>query len=115
MYKDWIDEHYPDKKSAMLQCKEATKLMAEEFPELRRVRGNVMVGVDYRPHWWLVATDGSIVDPTYRQFTNISFYEEHDESMGDSHGKCRRCGELLYRSKGDDSYLCRECLPLTSS
>lgn len=110
-YDLWILEHYPDGNSAYLKCAEATEKMVETFPELKRVRGLASVEEPYNmpptrtPHWWCVAPDGAIVDPTEHQYpTKIISYEESDETRGPPTGKCPNCGCLCY----EGSYLCSD-------
>jgi len=75
-YASWISANYPTAQSAVLSCAEATQRMSATFPELLRTRGEVMVGVDYRPHWWCVSPDGTIVDPTVHQWPQkVTIYE----------------------------------------
>ncbi len=109
--KKWIDANYPTKESALMKCAEATLEMCAAFPELVRVRGHVMVGCDLRPHWWCVDRCGQIIDPTEHQYKYpIVFYQIHEEGDEEPIGKCFCCGELLYLSRGDESYRCRDCI-----
>ena len=94
-YREWIEES----SFGRGDCAEATIAMSEAFPELRRVRGHyycVLLGE--RPHWWLVAPDGSVVDPTSVQFPSngIGQYVEWDESQPEPTGKCPNCGGYCY-------------------
>ena len=59
-------------------CGAAVAAMVLEFPELQPVSGFVDVeGEDWlKPHWWAVAPDGTIVDPTASQFERINEYVE---------------------------------------
>ena len=108
----WITERYPTPESARLQCAEATSAMLRDFPDLRRIRGHVMVGIDYRPHWWCVDSADDIVDPTAHQWSPPPvFYEPLPDDAEEPHGKCHHCGSLLFRSRGADSYFCEECKP----
>lgn len=111
-YTHWIAEHYPSTESASLKCAEATLTLVATFPELRRVRGHVMVGVHLRPHWWCVTPEGGVVDPTAHQWPHAPvFYAALPDDAEDPHGKCLHCGELLFRSRGADSHLCEDCNP----
>ncbi len=112
LFGSWIAERYPTAESAKLQCAEATAAMVEAFPQLRRVRGQAMVGIDFRPHWWCVTPDGEIIDPTAHQWPALPvFYEALPEDAEEPRGKCIYCGELLFQSRGADSYLCENCKP----
>lgn len=110
-YELWIQDNYPDSDSAYLKCAEATEEMIAAFPELKRVRGLASVAEPYNlpptrtPHWWCVAPDGTIVDPTKHQYpTSILSYEEVDESRGPPSGKCPNCGGFCYCG----AYLCSD-------
>ncbi|MBK9952853.1 MAG: hypothetical protein IPP10_15500 [Candidatus Competibacteraceae bacterium] len=109
-YQTWIEEHYPTPESARLHCAEATAAMITKFPELRRVRGHAFIGLSFRTHWWCVASDGTIVDPTAHQWALLPLqYNVIPNDAEEPHGKCYECGVLLFRSKGDDSYYCMGC------
>lgn len=73
-------------------------MMVEQFPELRLVRGFVRGGGH---HWWCVAPNGQIIDPTAAQFGDSltpADYEEFDESLTHTlpTGKCPNCADFLY-------------------
>lgn len=93
----WIDEHVSG--NCYGHCAEVTAAMAEAFPELTRVRGHYYcVAWGERAHWWLVDTDGTIVDPTAEQFPSHGngHYEPWKEGAPEPTGKCANCGELVY-------------------
>jgi hypothetical protein len=95
-YRDWIDKNVTE---AMGKCAEVTALMVSQFPELTRVRGHYYCVVwGEREHWWCVATDGSIVDPTASQFPSKGrgHYEPWVEGTPEPTGVCPNCGELVY-------------------
>ena len=109
-YSTWISAQYPTSESARLQCASATLAMVEEFPHLRRVRGQAMVGIDFRPHWWCVTPDDETIDPTAHQWpAQPVFYEALPDDAEEPSGKCIYCGNLLFRSMGANSYLCKNC------
>src|SRR5690625_6074281 len=92
-YNDWISEHYPTPDSARLRCAEATAEMCDSFPELNRARGHVLVGVQYRPHWWCESPAGEVIDPTAHQWESPPIVYERLESEEEPHGKCMYCGD----------------------
>lgn len=50
-------------------CAEHTLAMQQKFPELVRIRGHYDCPFHGKIcHWWLVAPNGEIVDPTVSQF-----------------------------------------------
>jgi len=59
-----------DYKTYSGKCKEMSEDMIAKNPELKLVRGHYYCPIWNRdePHWWCVAPDGTIVDPTARQF-----------------------------------------------
>ena len=105
----WISEHYPTPESAKLKCAEATLAMCAAFPELIRIRGHVMVGIDFRPHWWCETPSGDTVDPTAHQWPGGVVFYERLESEEEPHGKCLNCGEEIFRSRNDSSFTCASC------
>lgn len=107
MYDAWIRTHVPEDPTGM--CSDVTKQMIIEFPELRRVRGHVRWPGETRPwpHWWCIAPDGCIVDPTAAQFPPQMIYMAHDEREPEPTGKCPECGDYTYHSNtfcSDDHY-----------
>jgi hypothetical protein len=77
IYKIWI-ENWLSRNNPVGKCAEATMEMKKAFPELTRVGGDFFCPKWLQSsHWWLIAPDGSIVDPTIGQFiyTNDSQYK----------------------------------------
>ena len=110
--RDWSDIHGGD---VCQTCKEASAEMVKRFSELKQVRGHVvMVGApdgDKRPwpHWWCVAEDGLIVDPTREQFPCSSLeYTPIDESRT-LVGKCMHCGGVVYAETGTAPFCSEKC------
>ena len=98
VYDEWIAGYKALHKSVLGMCQSATLEMATSFPELKRVRGHVK---HLGPHWWCIAPDGSIIDPTVSQYPyipDLSQYEEFDESLAETlpTGMCMNCGGHLY-------------------
>jgi len=94
-YDEWIAS-YPHK-NRVGACGGATKEMCKEFPELKRVPGFVSTIHGLMEHWWCVAPDGSIVDPTKDQFKGgVLSYQEVGDSDSVRLGKCMNCGAEIY-------------------
>lgn len=102
-YAAWVNEHCPTYEKAFGNCRYIATLMAKAFPELRLVRGFFhSVAWGQRGHWWCVAADDSIVDPTAHQFPPhnepaaampVECYEEFTGSDKDlPTGVCAECG-----------------------
>lgn len=103
-YAAWIDAyiaerlprcHPPEPRVAVLgSCASATEQMVKAFPELRRVAGFY----GGREHWWCVAPDGTVVDPTAAQFDPGFAYEEYDAARHGPRrsGRCPECGDDVY-------------------
>ena len=103
-YAEWIRAHVPSDPTG--RCAEITGQMAATFPELTRVRGHYRWTQDEAPwpHWWCVAPDGAIIDPTATQWPDggLGEYLPHDESQPEPTGKCPNCGGYCY----EERYLC---------
>ena len=97
-YRDWIDRHYICAADCYGKCHQAARIMQEAFPELRIVVGYVTAGSwGERDHAWLVAPDGSIVDPTAQQFQQgVSDYQEWKPGDPVNVGPCANCGEDIW-------------------
>ncbi|HLG27439.1 MAG TPA: hypothetical protein VI423_06600 [Paenisporosarcina sp.] len=102
-YDNWIQEYRIANKVLRGFCWSASKLMQEKFHELKQERGYVITeDGGWHQHWWCVAPDGQIYDPTVTQFgTTIIRYEPYDE---EEHGplptgKCLNCSELIFNGK----------------
>jgi len=78
--------------------------MKNSFPELTKIRGYILTEHGEQPHWWLVDSNGIIIDPTATQFKAIGGYFPWDESQPEPTGKCPNCSELCY----DYHTLCSE-------
>lgn len=89
-------------------CAEITEKMAAAFPELKRVRGHYYDAFwGERGHWWLVAPDGSIVDPTKAQFPDKNGeYIPWREGEEEPTGKCMNCAAYTYGGKDCCSVEC---------
>ena len=99
-YELWI-ENWLLSNSPNWACETATKLMAEEFPELTRVPGRVVCEVQgSMNHWWLENEDEEIVDPTVSQFQipNGLIYEKWTPGTPTKVGKCMNCGESIFEN-----------------
>jgi hypothetical protein len=97
IYSEWIAANVEG--DGYGQCAEVTTAMVEAFPELRRVRGQYFcVTWGMRTHWWLVAPDRSIVDPTATQFPSQGdgLYVEWHEGDEEPTGKCPNCSGYVY-------------------
>lgn len=78
-------------------CGSLSAEAVRRFPELRLVRGRC----GWSEHWWCLAPDGTIIDPTVKQFRagiTAGDYRFLDESTADrlSTGMCGNCGGPLY-------------------
>lgn len=106
-YAEWIAAEVPANPIGL--CAAVTATMAEQFPELKRVRGHYYCHAwGNRAHWWLVTEQGEIVDPTAAQFPSggLGLYEEYAEGSPEPSGKCAGCGGYVY---GGGSFCSGEC------
>lgn len=76
------------------KCKELSEAAAAADPTLRLVRGHYFCPIwnTNEPHWWTVRPDGTIFDPTARQFPSAGagIYEEFDGFFS-----CAECGKSV--------------------
>lgn len=96
-YQEWIAANV--KGDGYGQCAEVTAAMAQAFPELTRVRGHYLdAWWGERAHWWCIAPDGTVVDPTAAQFptAGAGVYLPWDEGAEEPSGKCIECGAYVY-------------------
>lgn len=82
------------------RCAYFCKCFIKWFPHLHLVAGHFN---EFTEHWWLVDTDGTIVDPTAEQFGNaIGEYEPITSGKyAFAVGKCPNCGEYMYSNEPD--------------
>lgn len=72
------------------KCREMSEALVAENPSLRLVRGYYYCPIWGRQeHWWTEKPDGTVVDPTAKQFPSkgIGEYEEFDGLL-----YCENCG-----------------------
>lgn len=80
------------------KCKELAEQACKEDPSLRLVRGHYWCPIwnSNEQHWWAVRPDGTIVDPSARQFPSkgLGEYEEFDGIV-----TCEECGRRIAGEK----------------
>ena len=76
------------------RCQELSKAAVAADPTLRLVRGHYFcpLWASNEPHWWTVRKDGTIFDPSSRQFPSDGrgIYEEFDGNV-----ECSECGKHM--------------------
>jgi len=114
-YAEWIAAYVEKFGDVTGLCEEATVGMLAQFSELKRVRGHVRWQGQREkpwPHWWCVAPDGSIVDPTVEQFPAVELvYEAWDERRPEPTGKCHDCGDYVF---GGSEFCSQKCAASTA-
>ena len=115
-YEEWIEQYVASQPSRFVRgkCADATSKMVEAFPELRRACGFAFCAWGRDQHWWCVAPDGAIVDPTAEQFAScggVFLYEEIDPNNEEDRkrvptGRCMNCGDDVYEGKTFCSEAC---------
>ncbi len=113
-YEQWIAARLQTGADPFCKCAEWTQDMLQDFPELKRVRGEVTLSsLMTREHWWLEDPEGNVVDPTAAQFkqpyyggASILVYCARDESQPEPTGMCPNCGEYCYEGS---AMCCRAC------
>lgn len=74
-YAAWVAGYVADRRDVTGRCRVATAELVATFPELRRVHGLAHGSWGSGPHFWCVAPDGEVVDPTAAQFGTGLVYE----------------------------------------
>jgi hypothetical protein len=116
-YSEWIAAYLKRNNDFVRgKCKEACEEMVKAFPELRIAAGFAHVTWGRDQHFWCVAPDGTIVDPTKSQFQFgvVLNYEEldlNDPATQDRVpiGKCCNCGEETYNSSLSSEICSQRC------
>ena len=81
------------------RCYEMASELCAKFPELTLTRGHYLCTEwGSQEHWWVVAPNGEIIDPTAGQFPSQGHgtYVPWDESQPEPTGKCPVCGRYTY-------------------
>lgn len=82
------------------RCKELVEAAISEDPTLTAVRGHYFCPIwnSNEPHWWAVAPDGTIVDPSARQFPSngMGIYEPFSGLV-----ECAQCGNEIKEDEAD--------------
>ena len=96
-YHEWI-QGWLSRHKAYGHCREAVRALVASFPELKAVPGHVECPIPWRrrAHWWAVAPDGTVVDPTASQFPVIYGYEPFVPGSEVYTGPCYWCGCDIY-------------------
>ena len=79
------------------KCKEFCEEAIRHDPSLKMVRGYYFCPIwnSDEPHWWCVKLDGTIYDPTVKQFPSagMGIYTEFDGNC-----ECANCGKIIPES-----------------
>jgi hypothetical protein len=82
------------------KCKEMSEAAVAADPTLTLVRGHYFCPIwnSDEPHWWTVRQDGTIYDPTARQFPSkgMGIYTPFDGMVS-----CAECGKTVHEDKAD--------------
>lgn len=104
VYDKWIATNVSDPFGT---CQQWTWAMVETFPTLRPARGWYHeIGGPSHCHWWCVAPDGEIVDPTRHQFDLAGDYQEITDPNDLPTGACLGCGGPTFHG---DQMCCGAC------
>jgi hypothetical protein len=101
-YAEWTKEYVAKHKGFVRgKCRDATNKMVKAFPELRQVCGFVYCDWGREQHFWCVAPDGRVIDPTKSQYRAVFDYEELDLNKASDRariptGVCMNCGDDVY-------------------
>lgn len=81
------------------KCREYAEKLVKKDPSLRLVRGYYICPFwGKQPHWWCEKPDGTIVDPTVKQFPSpqVGDYVEFDGIV-----ECAECGKRIPLEEAD--------------
>lgn len=107
-YQNWIWDTYGDT-TGYGKCDVRTEEMVAAFPELRRARGFYHCpSWGPRTHWWCLTADGTVVDPSCRQFPSggAGRYQELEEDELPT-GVCPDCGGFCFKEEPFCSDSCK--------
>lgn len=80
------------------KCKEMSEALIKENPDFKLIRGFYYCPLWNREemHWWTVSPDGTIHDPTKKQFASngTGVYREFD-----GYYECAECGKSVHEDK----------------
>lgn len=82
-YDRWIAAYRSRGEPVVGHCQVVCELMQREFPELILRGGYVRTLFGCDIHFWLVTSDGTIVDPTASQFGSLEFEDYEDAGTTD--------------------------------
>ena len=76
------------------RCKELSEAAVAQDPTLKLTKGHYFCPIwnSEEPHWWCVRPDGSIHDPSAKQFPSkgLGIYTEFDGTF-----ECAECGKAV--------------------
>lgn len=90
------EEQMADYRQFRGKCKELAEAAVLREPTLRIVRGHYYChAYGKQPHWWCETPDGTVVDPSVRQFPSNGHgvYEPFDGVV-----ECAECGKEMQES-----------------
>lgn len=116
-YEEWIKDYVTSVDgNTRGKCGAASEAMKLQFSELRLACGFAHTLWGPQQHWWCVAPDGRIVDPTRSQFPGsiVDEYEELDREKDVDRipiGVCYWCsGDIFPRSyNGNETFCSAKC------
>jgi hypothetical protein len=83
------------------KCKELAEQAVKDNPTLRLVRGHYLCPIwGQQAHWWAVSPDGTIVDPSVKQFPTAGVGAEYVEFDGNI--ECEFCHKMVAE---EDAYM----------
>ncbi len=96
-----IDEELENYKKFRGKCKQLSELEIEKDSTLRLVRGHYICPIwGKEAHWWCVRPDGTIVDPSVKQYPTKGVGAEYIEFDGMC--ECSNCEKKV---KEEEAYI----------
>lgn len=76
------------------KCQELSMELVEKDPSLALVRGFYICPLwGKQAHWWVRKQDGTIIDPSVKQFPTAGVCADYEEFNGEC--SCEECGKII--------------------
>lgn len=94
------------------KCKEMAEAVCAADPNLRLVRGFYHCPIwGKQPHWWAEKPDGTVIDPSVKQFPTNGQFVEYEEFDGNI--QCEYCSKSVAENEAyrhaQHAYCSYEC------
>lgn len=82
------------------KCKELSEDLIKKDPSLTLIRGHYYCPIwnTMEPHWWCEKEDGTIIDPSCKQFPSKG---QGEYFPFDGNVECAECGKIIKEEEAD--------------